>query len=91
MSINTTNQKPENYLIWAILSTLFCCLPLGIVAVVKANQVDSLWLGQRYDEALAASNEAKKMDYDLCNIRLSSSVHLIFNSIYCNVICIKYL
>lgn len=60
MSINTTNQKPENYLIWAILSTLFCCLPLGIVAVVKANQVDSLWLGQRYDEALAASNEAKK-------------------------------
>lgn len=60
MSINTTNQKPENYLIWAILSTLFCCLPLGIVAVIKANQVDSLWLGERYDEALAASNEAKK-------------------------------
>ncbi len=60
MSINTTNQKPENYLIWAILSTLFCCLPLGIVAVIKANQVDSLWLGQRYDEALVASNEAKK-------------------------------
>ena len=29
-----------NNLIWAILTTLFCCLPLGIVSIVYAAQVD---------------------------------------------------
>ena len=30
-----------NHLVWAILSTLFCCLPLGIVSIVHASRVDS--------------------------------------------------
>ncbi len=30
-----------NNLVWAILATLFCCLPTGIVAIVYAAQVDS--------------------------------------------------
>ena len=36
------NQRPSvpNYLVWAILSTLCCCLPGGIVAIVYASQVD---------------------------------------------------
>ena len=29
-----------NHLVWAILSTVFCCLPLGIVSIVFAAQVD---------------------------------------------------
>jgi hypothetical protein len=29
-----------NNLVWAILSTLFCCLPLGVVSIVYASQVD---------------------------------------------------
>ena len=29
-----------NHLVWAILSTLFCCLPLGVVSIVYAAQVD---------------------------------------------------
>jgi hypothetical protein len=33
--------KPSNHLIWAILATLFCCLPFGIVSIVYASQVDS--------------------------------------------------
>ena len=32
---------PPNYLVWAILSTLFCCLPLGIVSIVFSSQVNS--------------------------------------------------
>lgn len=31
----------SNNLVWAILATLFCCLPTGIVAIVYAAQVDS--------------------------------------------------
>lgn len=30
----------SNNLVWAILATLFCCLPTGIVAIVYAAQVD---------------------------------------------------
>ncbi|MEZ5463583.1 CD225/dispanin family protein [Dokdonella sp.] len=29
-----------NNLVWAILATIFCCLPTGIVAIVYAAQVD---------------------------------------------------
>ncbi|GAB3582139.1 CD225/dispanin family protein [Calidifontibacter terrae] len=34
---------PNNYLVWAILSTVLCCLPLGIVSVVFSTQVNSKW------------------------------------------------
>ncbi len=44
----------------AILVTLFCCLPLGIVAIVKASSVSSLLLANRIDEAKEAASSAKK-------------------------------
>ncbi len=34
---------PDNNLVWAILVTVFCCLPLGIVSIVKSSQVNTLW------------------------------------------------
>ncbi|BBX98462.1 CD225/dispanin family protein [Mycobacterium lacus] len=53
-------QAPNNYLVWSILVTLFCCLPLGIVAIVKSSQVNGLWAQGRYAEAQAAAESAKK-------------------------------
>lgn len=53
-------QKPDNYLVWAILSTLLCCLPFGIVAIVKSSKVDILWYAGNHAEAIQASNDAKK-------------------------------
>ena len=52
--------KPDNYLVWAILSTLFCCLPFGIVSIVQAAKVDGLWSSGDYAGARAASESAKK-------------------------------
>lgn len=52
--------KPDNYLIWAILSTLFCCLPLGIVAIIKATQVDSYWAQDKYEDAYQSAADAKR-------------------------------
>ena len=47
--------KPDNFLVWAILSTALGCLfPIGIVAIVYANKFDSLWYAGRYAEAEAA-------------------------------------
>lgn len=43
-----------NHLVWAILSTLFCCLPFGIVSIVYASQVD----GKRAAGDIAGAREA---------------------------------
>lgn len=51
--------KPSNNLVWAILTTLFCCLPFGIVAIVKASQVDTLWFNGRFAEAIDAAKSAR--------------------------------
>ena len=53
-------QKPINgttYLIFAIISTVLCCLPLGIVAIVYACKINSL---QRSGDYAGAQNAAKK-------------------------------
>ncbi|AZA12840.1 CD225/dispanin family protein [Corynebacterium choanae] len=52
--------KPENYLVWAILTTLFCCLPLGIVSIVYSTRVDSAWNVGNYQEAMDNSQKAKQ-------------------------------
>jgi hypothetical protein len=46
--------------VWSILVTLFCCLPLGIVAIVKSSQVNGLWAQGQYAEAQASAESAKK-------------------------------
>lgn len=51
---------PDNYLTLAILSTIFCCLPFGVVSIVYAAQVESLYLQGRYEEAVDKSNKAFK-------------------------------
>lgn len=63
MEENKKQVKPDNYLVWAILSTVMCCLPLGIVAVVYANKVDPLWYAEKYDEAEEALKKAKMWTY----------------------------
>lgn len=35
-----SNEFVPNNMVWAIVTTLFCCLPLGIVSIVYASQVD---------------------------------------------------
>lgn len=51
---------PPNYLAGSILATLFCCLPAGIVAIVKSGQVNTLWQNGDYAGAQAASTAAKQ-------------------------------
>ncbi|WP_033290503.1 CD225/dispanin family protein [Amycolatopsis jejuensis] len=51
---------PDSNLVWAILATVFCCLPLGIVAIVKASQVNTLWYQGFAAEAHQAADEARK-------------------------------
>jgi len=48
-----------NYLVQSILLTLFCCLPLGIVAIVFAAQVNSKLAAGDYHGAIDSSNKAR--------------------------------
>lgn len=52
-------RKPENYLVVAILTTLFCCMPAGVVSIVYAAKVNELYAQGNYKEAEAASKNAK--------------------------------
>ena len=51
--------KVSNYLVPAILTTLFCCLPFGIVAIVYAAQVNSKIAAGDYAGAVETSRKAK--------------------------------
>ena len=51
---------PNNNLVLGILVTIFCCLPFGIVSIVKATQVSGLWAQGQFQAAQTAADEAKK-------------------------------
>lgn len=53
--------SPEipNYLVWSILTTIFCCLPFGIVSIVHAARVDGRRASGDIQGAMEASRKAK--------------------------------
>ena len=54
-----SSQHVPTHLAPAILVTLFCCLPFGIVAIVFAAQVNGKLQAGDYEGAQSASNNAK--------------------------------
>jgi hypothetical protein len=53
-------EPPPNYLVWAILSTVLCCLPLGVASIVFAAQVNNKWAVGDIAGARESSEKAKK-------------------------------
>lgn len=51
---------PKTWLVESILATLFCCLPFGIVGIIKASEVSSAYNSGNYQRALQASASAGK-------------------------------
>ena len=58
--MNELGNPPKNYLVESILVTIFCCLPLGVVGIVFASQVNSKFASGDIEGADAASSDAKK-------------------------------
>ena len=46
---------PPTNMVWAVLATIFCCVPFGIVAIVFANQVSKCYLAGDLEGAKSAS------------------------------------
>ena len=57
-----THDKVPNYLIPAIISAI-CCLPLGIVAIIFAAQVNGKVAAGDIAAAMNASKKAKMFSY----------------------------
>lgn len=55
-----TGTPPDNNLVWAILCTVLCCMPLGIVAIIKSTKVKELWALGDMAGAQKAADDAKK-------------------------------
>ena len=52
--------RPKNWLVESILVTILCCLPFGIVGIVNAAKVNSLYDQGKYDESIRSSANAKR-------------------------------
>lgn len=52
--------RPKNYLVESILVTILCCLPLGIVGIIFATQVNTKFDAGDYAGAEKASKQAKQ-------------------------------
>ncbi|MBP5345277.1 MAG: CD225/dispanin family protein [Bacteroidales bacterium] len=72
--------KPNDYLVWSILTTLFCCLPIGIAAIVYSAKVGSLYNAGDYQGACKASATAKTL------VLVTAAVGLISHIIYFAVV-----
>jgi len=57
--LQQSQTPPSNYLVFAILTTIFCCQILGIVSIVFAALVNSRWNSGDFQGALDASRNAK--------------------------------
>ena len=58
-AIRAPRPHVPNHLVWAILVTIFCCVPFGIVAIVFAAQVNGRLDAGDYDGAKRASDSAR--------------------------------
>lgn len=73
-------QRPESYLVFAILTTCFCCLPLGVVGIVYAVQVESRYNVRDFAGAADASAKAKK--FSIAALIAGCAVTLIYALIF---------
>lgn len=66
----------ENNLVWAILATLCCCVPTGIVAIVYAARVDNKRASGDLQGAIEDANNAKLWSW------VSFGLGLVFSLLY---------
>lgn len=54
-----TLPRVENYLVQAVLTAFFCCMPVGVIGIIYAAQVNSKLMSGDVAGAQAAAKNAK--------------------------------
>ena len=80
---------PDTYMVWAVLVTVLCCLPFGIVSIVKASQVSSLYYQGNYAEARAASRAAR--NWAIASAVSSGAIVLVYVAVFFGAVLIEQL
>lgn len=53
-------MKPSSGLTLAIIATILCCLPFGVMGILRASKVNKLWAAGCYKEAERYASSAKR-------------------------------
>lgn len=53
-------KRPKTWLIESIIITVLCCLPFGIVGIINATKVNSLYDQGLYNESLQKAKNARR-------------------------------
>ena len=80
MENETVPAKPNNYLVLAIICTVCCCLPAGIVSIIYAAKVNEAYGRGEYGVAEKASNNAKVWAF--VGIGLAAIGYIIYFAIF---------
>ncbi|MFM2037207.1 MAG: hypothetical protein RL432_146 [Bacteroidota bacterium] len=59
-NLQDQRKPPKSYLVTSVIVTLLCCMPFGIIGVINAGKVESLFKKGDYEGAKAASNKARR-------------------------------
>jgi len=90
---NVTSPQPPvkvtDWLIPSILSTIFCCVPLGAVSIVFAAQANSMAAQGQFESAQKAADKAKL--FLLLGVGLWALAIVIYLLFYIFFICIAVL
>lgn len=58
--VETSVEDVDSYALPALLTTIFCCMPFGIVALIYASKVNEAKEDDDLERALTASRAARK-------------------------------
>ena len=53
----------SSHLTGAILATIFCCMPIGIVAIVQASRANRFFHAKQYEKAYSTANSAATWEW----------------------------
>ncbi len=67
---------PPTFMVWAVISTVCCCLPLGVVAIFFAAQVSTKYYARDFEGSKKASERAELW------IILAIALGVAFNILY---------
>lgn len=74
--LHPEGPMPPSFMLWAVLSTLCCCMPAGIVAIVYSAYVSNRWFAGDAEGARRASRRVELW------VIISIVAGIVINSLY---------